>query len=119
MKNQSHKILGLGILIAGIILLMSAAPKPSANNMTTMNPPVKDSTEELKAQALKVLETRCNVCHKKKNPFMLFKEKNMEKRAEKINKMVFITGRMPKGDTPLTQKEYDTLKNWINSLNLN
>ena len=116
MKSQSHNI--LSILTAGIVLLMSAS-KPHAHNIADNGLFMMNSTKVLKAEALEVLQTKCNVCHKKKNPFMVFKAKNMEKRAEKINKMVFITGRMPKGDTSLTQREFNALKNWINSLNIN
>lgn len=74
---------------------------------------------ELKKEALKILELKCNVCHKKQNPFMVFKEKNIEKRASKINQMVFIERRMPKGDEiKLSKEEYTQLKNWLASLNI-
>lgn len=75
--------------------------------------------EELKKEALQILELKCNVCHRKQNPFMVFKEKNMEKRAPKINQMVFIERRMPKGDEiKLSKEEYTQLKNWLASLSI-
>ncbi len=75
--------------------------------------------EDVKKQALKILQLKCNVCHKKQNPFMVFKEKNMEKRAPKINQMVFVERRMPKGnEIKLSKDEYTQLKNWLASLNI-
>ncbi|MBT33514.1 MAG: hypothetical protein CMO01_27945 [Thalassobius sp.] len=75
--------------------------------------------EELKQAAFEVLNNKCNVCHRKQNPFMVFSLKNMEKRAAKINMQVFIKQRMPKGDEiKLTEKEYSTLKEWLSTQNL-
>lgn len=72
--------------------------------------------EELKTKAFKILENKCNVCHKKQNPFMVFSMKNMEKRAEKIYKQVFEKRRMPKGDEiKLTPEEYSHLNNWLHT----
>lgn len=77
----------------------------------------KEKTDTLKAKALQVLQTKCNVCHRRKNPFLIFKEKNMERRSSRINKQVFELKRMPKKEgEPLTDKEYETLKFWIESL---
>lgn len=74
-------------------------------------------SEELKARAFEILDTKCNVCHRKKNPFMVFSLRNMEKRATKIKTQVFIKKRMPKGtEIKLSQAETDTLKKWINTL---
>ena len=74
---------------------------------------------DLIAEAFKVLESKCNVCHRKQNPFMVFKLKNMEKRAVKIHRMVFLERRMPKGnDIHLTKKEYSTLKKWLSTQNI-
>ena len=72
------------------------------------------SSEELKTKVFKILENKCNVCHRKQNPFMVFSLKNMEKRAEKIHKQVFVKKRMPKGDEiKLTTEEYSHLNNWL------
>lgn len=68
-------------------------------------------------QVLEILQTKCNTCHRKKNPFMVFNEKNMDRRALKIEKQVFDLKRMPRKDgTPLTFQEYATLKSWIETL---
>jgi len=69
----------------------------------------------LKATALAILKTKCNVCHKKRNPFKIFSLKNMNRHARKINKQVFVYRRMPKGNqVKLSDEEYQILKNWIN-----
>lgn len=119
MKHQSQHMLWLGILQAALALIFSITYKPEVHSLARIGSVKTDSTELLKADALRVLQAKCNICHKKQNPFMIFKTKNMEKRAPKINNMVFISGKMPKGDQyTLTQKEFDTLKYWINTLNL-
>lgn len=100
------------ILIAKTVFASNSENHHPNNNLPT-------GKEELKKEALKILELKCNVCHKKQNPFMVFKEKNMEKRAPKINQMVFIERRMPKGDEiKLSKEEYTQLKNWLASLSI-
>ncbi|MEQ8712216.1 MAG: hypothetical protein RIC80_04320 [Cyclobacteriaceae bacterium] len=72
--------------------------------------------EELVNKAFKILDTKCNTCHKKQNPLMVFSLKNMEKRAKKIYTQVIEKKRMPKGnDIKLTQEEYSLLVNWLNT----
>ncbi|MCB0644483.1 MAG: hypothetical protein KDC44_22720, partial [Phaeodactylibacter sp.] len=69
--------------------------------------------DDLKTEAFRVLELKCNSCQRKQNPFMVFNEKNMVKRAPKIYKAVYVDRRMPKGDDiKLSDQEYDTLKEW-------
>lgn len=73
----------------------------------------------LKESVLNILQNKCNVCHKTDNPFMVFSSKNMDRRAEKIYKQVFVKQRMPKGDSvKLTEPEYAVLKKWLKSKNL-
>lgn len=75
---------------------------------------LSENGDDFKSQALEILESKCNICHKKQNPFMVFKEKNMEKRANNIYRMVFLERRMPKGDEiRLTNEEYFTLEKWL------
>lgn len=100
-----------------IFIAKTVFANSSENHFPNNNAPL--GKEELKKEALKILELKCNVCHKKQNPFMVFKEKNMEKRAPKINQMVFIERRMPKGDEiKLSKEEYTQLKNWLASLSI-
>lgn len=80
---------------------------------------VSDPEPELRQAAFKLLKAKCNVCHKKKNPFKIFSLKNMDKHAPKIYKQVFVYQRMPKGSTiKLTDEEYQTLKIWLKSKNI-
>ncbi|MBL4709511.1 MAG: hypothetical protein JKY48_13835 [Flavobacteriales bacterium] len=73
---------------------------------------------DLKTEAFEVLNAKCNICHRKQNPFKIFSLKNMERHAPKIYKQVFIKKRMPKGNKiKLTKLEYEKLKNWLNTLN--
>lgn len=73
----------------------------------------------LKSEALKVLITKCNVCHETKNPRRVFTSNNISELAPKIYKQVFIKERMPKGnEIRLTDEEYDTLKRWLLTLNI-
>lgn len=104
-----------------ILLIIFIAKTVFANSSEKRFPNDSPLTgkEALKKEALKILELKCNVCHKKQNPFMIFKEKNMEKRAPKINQVVFIERRMPKGDEiKLSKEEYTQLKNWLASISI-
>lgn len=98
-------------MIGAGLLLVSAAP---ADN------PFPTPLNEVKVRAFEVLDTRCNVCHRKQNPFKVFSLKNMDKHAPKIYEQVFVKGRMPKGDsTPLTSDETRRLATWLATHNLN
>ena len=44
---------------------------------------------------------------------MVFKARNISKRAPKIYKAVFVEGRMPKGDNQLPEEAYAQLKKWV------
>lgn len=77
------------------------------------------ATDPLKKEALQILQTQCNACHRTENPMRVFTEANMNAYAKKINRQVFVWKRMPKGNkNELSSSEKETLKNWINNLNL-
>ena len=66
-----------------------------------------------------ILDTKCNVCHRKQNPFRVFKLKKLNKYAPKIMEQVFVKKRMPKGEEiKLTLSEKNTLSEWLQSKNL-
>jgi len=72
--------------------------------------------EDVKGKALKVLETKCNVCHRSSNPRRVFTAVNVDKLAPKIQKQVFVKRRMPKGDDiKLTLAEEQILRRWLDS----
>lgn len=74
----------------------------------------------LKAEAFAILDAKCNTCHRRQNPFRVFTLKNMDRHAKRIFKQVFVCRHMPKGNAPrLTDLEYQTLKLWLNTLNIN
>ncbi len=118
MKKQSAKILLLAALEATFILLIaftSNSEEHSENYLIANN-----VNETLKQEAFEILQIKCNSCHRKQNPFMVFSLKSMERRAPKIRKQVFITKRIPKGDqVKLNTNEHAILKEWINQLNSN
>ncbi len=112
MKKQSTKILVLSVL--KVVFIFLTAFTTNSEPFTGDHPNVIHADDELKKEALKILEEKCNVCHRKQNPFMIFNQKNMVKRAPKIYKMVFIDRRMPKGDQiRLTTEEYKKLEKWL------
>ena len=105
-------------LATGLILILSVSLI-----FLSMKPAVKieeifieNNDNELKQNAFNVLKNVCNKCHIKQNPFKIFTLQNMERLAPKIETQVFELKRMPKGKTPLTQNQKESLKSWINSL---
>lgn len=114
MKKQNIYTLLLGILTVILILLTSLN-----SNSSPIDPTAKeDRMTSLSDEALLILEKKCNTCHRKQNPFMVFNKKNMNRRVDKIYIAVFISKRMPKNnETPLSELEYNTLKRWAETLN--
>jgi len=112
MKARFITTVLLGMLTAGLILFSPFNSHPAPPDQNHRQPSVSD--EVLKKEVFKILDMKCNVCHRKQNPFMVFKEKNISKRAKKIYQMVFIERRMPKGnEIQLTIEEYNKLKKWL------
>jgi uncharacterized membrane protein len=107
----------IAILSAG--LLLTLAINSSAGDNPVAQPILSGADPKLKSEVFKILDSKCNVCHRKKNPFMVFNEKNMVKRAKKIHKMVFVERRMPKGDEiRLSNEEYNTIEQWLFTQNI-
>lgn len=76
--------------------------------------------QNIKEEAFLILQTKCNVCHQKKNKRNVFTLENMDGYENKIYKQVFNWKRMPKGnEIELTPDERHKLKSWIISLNQN
>jgi uncharacterized membrane protein len=111
------------LIIFGIMLAygnLFSAHQPSGLLISGMQlPVVNDPEPDVKAAAFEILQSTCNVCHKKQNPFKVFSLKNMDKHAPKIYKQVFVYKRMPKGNQiQLTEAESQTLSAWLNSQNI-
>jgi len=72
--------------------------------------------DSLKLKALSVLELRCNSCHRKQNPFKVFKERNMNKYAAKVYQQVFVLKRMPGDGSKLSESEKKLLLTWLDAI---
>lgn len=111
MKKPNSSLLVAGIIVTSILFQTAFSKEPLGTVISNLSP----FEDKLKREALEVLNTRCNSCHRKQNPFMIFTMKNMDRRINKINEQVFIKKRMPKGDNELSTEERVRLKNWIKS----
>ena len=70
--------------------------------------------QDVKKEAFKILESKCNDCHRIEKKESIFSLENMDMYARKINRQVFIFKVMPKGDeVKLSDKEKASLKTWI------
>ena len=102
--------------VSTLIILLGIAVVPASGWLERSNANLEhiQSDSELKSKAFQILKKKCNTCHRKQNPFMVFNEKNMVRRATKIYRMVFIERKMPKGNLiKLTGEEYRTLEKWL------
>lgn len=116
MKARLIKTSWLGVITAALIVI-SAFNTQTDIHENHGELPYKD--EKLKKEAFKILDTKCNVCHRKQNPFMVFNEKNISRRAKKIYQMVFVERRMLKGnEIQLTNEEFIKLKKWLFTENI-
>jgi len=104
MRKYVSPIFGLGLLMLCGLLLSNV----------TKEPPEPSSNDPVQEAAFRILEAKCNSCHRKRNPFMVFRAKKMDRRADRIYQAVFVQKRMPKaGGDPLTKAEADTLRQWL------
>ncbi len=109
-KSKGNSLLNV---TAGIVTLMLFSVPSSS-----MPAPV--ATAAQKKAAFVVLNTKCNICHKKQNKNKVFTTQNMSDFAAKINLQVFVKRRMPKGGkVKLTAQEYEIMKEWLLTQNLN
>ncbi len=117
MKKIIFHLQLIGFLFSLSQLSLSLDWSKDATNSIQL-PAALELEPPLKQRALEILQAKCNVCHKKQNPFKIFSLKNMDKHAPKIYKQVFVYRRMPKGKKiKLTETEYQLLKDWLKTLN--
>ena len=110
----------LSVMFSGSFHLVIAFPQPKTSVGTFQTIPLTTRTDDPKEKAFLLLNSKCNVCHRKQNPFKVFTRKNMNKNARKIYQQVFVKRRMPKGDkVRLTEENYQTLTNWLQTQNIN
>ncbi|MEO9964183.1 MAG: hypothetical protein ABJF11_00250 [Reichenbachiella sp.] len=106
MKLIKTGTLWLGLLAATLIFLTAYKAREEVVISFSMG-------NNLQSSAFNILENKCNTCHRKSNPFMVFNQRNMGKRAARIYKAVFLEQRMPKGESDLSKEEYSLLKEWL------
>jgi len=91
----------------GILKELPYIYKPAA-------PIIETPIDSLKTRAFKVLVTKCNSCHQKRNRRRVFTMKNMNPWVDAVYTQVFLKKRMPKGSkNKLTNTEYQDLRRWI------
>ncbi len=104
-------VLSLGVLAVCLVLL---PPLSAISDSATGADIALASGAGLQKATLEILDTKCNACHRRQNPFMVFNERNMVRRAARIYKAVFLERKMPKGTkVKLTSEEYATLEKWL------
>jgi len=104
-------------LVLGVALLPALFPGQANGARTVLaRAPTRIYPPNTNQQVLKVLQRKCNVCHRKQNPRRVFTLDNMERLAPKIYRQVIVKKRMPKGNAQkLTAQEYTMLKNWLSA----
>ena len=110
MNKKTRILIWLGVMTLTSSFSTTEQEVAFGYNSTTV---VNDNLEKA---ALDILDKKCNVCHRKQNPFMVFREQNISKRSKKIYQAVFVKQTMPKGDKiRLTAEEYSTLEKWLST----
>lgn len=113
MRRNNKKAAVLAIAFISITTL-------SAFISPVIKPAMTVATAQQKKAAFQVLNTKCNVCHRKQNKKKIFSLQNMSGFAPLINQQVFVLRRMPRGKKiKLTANDYQTLKSWLLTQNLN
>ena len=102
------------VLLTLSVLSINTYSKIETNSKLTIIKNSSNLENEYKTKAFKILDNKCNVCHRKRNKRRIFSEDNMDNWANDIYKQVFVKKRMPKGNKiKLTTKEYQELLTWI------
>jgi uncharacterized membrane protein len=95
------------LIILAVASVLAGAPTRAQTPVSAVDIAVKDS-------ALKVLNEKCNICHRRQNPRKVFTDANMDKLAPDIYKQVFVKKRMPRGNTiSLTEADQKALTDWL------
>ncbi len=106
--------MGKLIIISFGVLVHFSFPRHSQNHNDRSYTANAYEQNELTQETLTLLQNKCNVCHKRRNPRKVFTRENMEDLAPKIYKQVIMKKRMPRGkNNQLTAKEYALLEKWL------
>ena len=107
------------LILLSIVSSAYLLPYPQEGKLAKIKHSEFNTHLDPKLSAFKILETKCNACHRTKNPRKVFTLDNMNLLGPKIHKQVFVKRRMPKGkEIRMTQNEYDLLENWLLTLNI-
>jgi uncharacterized membrane protein len=100
-----------------ILIILVASLLAGMPTQVHSQTPVSGAEAPVKDDALKVLNEKCNVCHRRQNPRKVFTDTNMDELAPAIYKQVFIKKRMPRGNTiKLTEADEKALKDWLKTV---
>lgn len=111
--------MSFNLKISILIILFASLTAFEIKQEVRLEPHSPTIRDPLKQEVFNILDTKCNVCHRKRMPFMVFSEKNMTKRASRIYRMVFVEKRMPKGnEIRLSTDESTKLKQWLHAQNI-
>ena len=106
-------MLWLCIYTAGLILQSTftmATEKPNSKYLK-----VYSSEEILRKEAFEILDSKCNVCHRKQNPSWSSKKRICPRGQKKSIRWSLLNGECP-WETISTNEEYEKLKKWLFTL---
>ncbi|WP_115462161.1 hypothetical protein [Winogradskyella aurantiaca] len=104
----------VGIIATLVIITVDSYNSNGATNESIAQHSSIALDKSCKEKAYKILESKCNICHRKRNRRRVFTKENMDKWANDIYKQVFIKKRMPRGkNVKLSPDEYQDLLTWI------
>ena len=104
----------MGIITTLVITTVDSYNSNGATDESIAQHFSKALDKSSKEKAYKILESKCNICHRKRNRRRVFTKENMDTWANDIYKQVFIKKRMPRGKkVKLSPDEYQDLLTWI------
>lgn len=105
-----------GIVIAVIVSFPNLIFKLTPGQIITVKDHI-DHQDSVSLKAFRILDTKCNVCHTKRNSRRIFTTENMDSWSDDVYRQVFVKKRMPKGnEIRLEAAEYSLLFAWIKSV---
>ncbi len=106
--------ISIGFIATLVIITEDSYNSNEATNESIAQHSSIDLDKSCKDKAYKILESKCNICHRKRNRRRVFTKENMDTWANDIYKQVFIKKRMPSGKkVKLSPDEYQDLLTWI------
>ncbi|MEL6559613.1 MAG: hypothetical protein AAFQ94_15585 [Bacteroidota bacterium] len=105
-----------GIFIAVVISFPNLFFKVTPGQITTTKNHI-NHLDTVSLKAFQILDTKCNICHMKRNRKRIFTTENMNGWSDDVYRQVFVKKRMPKGNKiRLEAAEYSLLFAWIKTV---